>query len=174
MSDFDSDLFLSTDPISSIMLIDAGANNPFVDTNADLGAIIVSDFTSNDWTISTIQTPETETQPFSGNRQWGWIINQNGNLELYTRAVDVARVADIFLEWPATWLGSDIECQQDTYYDIADATWQNLQQEIAQWVNDNGGQAVVNTPKAVRVDKEKIVEILTTNQSIDQILSNCN
>ena len=49
-----------------------------------------------------------------------------------------------------------------------------MQQEIKQWVNNSGGQATVNTPKAVRVDKEKIVEILTTNDSIDQILSNCN
>jgi len=178
MSDFDSNLFLSNNPISSIMLIDAGANNPFVNTNADLGAIIVSGFTSTNWTISTIQTPETETQPFSGNRQWGLLINQNGNLEFYTRAVDVARVADIFLEWPATWLGSDIDCQQDTYYDIAEATWQNMQQEIADWINDDqishGGQATVNTPKAARVNKDKIIEILTTNESIEQILSNCD
>jgi hypothetical protein len=163
------------DPYS---IIDAGANNPFVNTNADLGAIIVSGFTSTNWTISTIQTPETETQPFSGNRQWGLLINQNGNLEFYTRAVDVARVADIFLEWPATWLGSDIDCQQDTYYDIAEATWQNMQQEIADWINDDeishGGQATVNTPKAARVNKDKIIEILTTNESIEQILSNCN
>jgi hypothetical protein len=178
MSNFDANLFLSNDPISSILLIDAGANNPFVNTNADLGAIIVSGFTSTNWTISTIQTPETETQPFSGNRQWGLLINQNGNLEFYTRAVDVARVADIFLEWPATWLGSDIDCQQDTYYDIAEATWQNMQQEIADWINDDeishGGQATVNTPKAARVNKDKIIEILTTNESIEQILSNCN
>ncbi|MEE1961483.1 hypothetical protein V1387_02210 [Allomuricauda taeanensis] len=175
MSNFDSNLFLSNNPISSIMLIDAGANNPFVNENADLGAIIVSDFTRNNWTISTIQTPNTGTQPFSGNRQWGLLTNQNGNLEVFTRAVDVARVADIFLEWPATWLGSDIECQQSTYYDIAEATWQNLQQEIKDWIeNEGGGQAMVNTPKAVRIKKETIEEILTTNESIGQILSNCN
>jgi len=171
-------LFLSNDPISSILIIDAGANNPAVNFNADLGAIIVSDFTPNNWTISTIQTPDTETQPFSGNRQWGWLINGSGNLEIYTRVVDVARVADVFLKKPATWLGSDIECQQDTYYDIAEATWQNMQEEIANWINDdelsNGGQASINPPKAARVDKEKIVEILTTNDSIDQILSTCN
>lgn len=70
-----------------------------------------------------------------------------------------------------------MECQQSTYYDIAEATWQNMQQEIADWINDdlsNGGQATINTPKAERVDKGKIEEILTSNESIDQILSNCN
>lgn len=160
------------------MLIDAGANNPFVNANADLGAIMVSGFSPNNWTISTIQTPDTETQPFSGNRQWGWFINQNGNLELFTRAVDVARVADVFLEFPATIFDSDIQCQQETYYDIAEATWQNMQQEIANWINNeeisHGGQAVVNAPKAVRISKEKITEILTTNESIEQILGSCD
>jgi len=53
-----------------------------------------------------------------------------------------------------------------------------MQQEIADWINDDeishGGQATVNTPKAARVNKDKIIEILTTNESIEQILSNCN
>jgi len=34
------------------------------------------------------------SQPFSGNRQWGWNINQNGNLEIYTRAVAFGRQAN--------------------------------------------------------------------------------
>ncbi|MFI2741241.1 hypothetical protein ACG2LH_00765 [Zhouia sp. PK063] len=157
------------------MLIDAGASNFIVNANADLGAIIVSGFNSNNWTISTIQTPKTGTQPFSGNRQWGWNINQNGNLELFTRAVDVARVADAFLKKPATWFGSNIECQQETYYNIAEATWKNMQKEIKNWVENEGhGHAIINAPKAVHVKKETIKEILTTNESIDQILSNCN
>ena len=59
-------------------------------------------------------------------------------------------------------IGASTECQQDTYYSIAEATWQNLQQEIKDWiVNEGGGQAVVNTPTTVHVDKEKIKEILT-------------
>ena len=173
-------LFLSSNPISSILLIDAGANNPAVDFNADLGAIMVSDFTSNNWTISTIQTPDTETQPFSGNRQWGWLINDSGNFEIYTRAVDVARVSDDNLGFLAS-IYTDIGCQQDTYYDIAEATWKNMQQETEDWINDddlsNGGQASKNEPKAVRIDKEKIKEILTAEESegtIEDLLSNCN
>ena len=93
---------MSNNPISSIFLIDASADVdgvPFENATADEGAIIVSGFTSNDWTISTIYTPQTATQPFSGNRQWGWIINQNGNLELFTRAVDVAKLSWIVKHW---------------------------------------------------------------------------
>lgn len=64
-------------------------------------------------------------RPFSGNRQWGWIINQNGNLELFTRAVDVAKINSLmkFLKV------ANEESQQDAYYNIAEATWENMQQE---------------------------------------------
>ncbi|MAN28777.1 MULTISPECIES: hypothetical protein [Mesonia] len=70
--------------------------------------------------------------------------------------------------------GSD-PCQQDTYYNIAGATWTNMQNEIKEWIeNEGGGQASVNEPKAILVKRETVEEILTTNESIDQILSNCN
>src|SRR5690554_1527467 len=165
----DANLFTSSNPITAILNIEASASG-IGDLVADDGAIMVSGFTANYWTISTIETPYNGTQPFSGNRQWGWNINQNGNFEFFTRAVDVANISILVnILSPA-----DTECQQDTYYNIAEATWQNLQQEIADWVNNSGGQATINTPKAVRVDKDKIIEILTTNNSIDQILSNCN
>lgn len=160
--------FISSNPISSILLIEADASGFLPTIATDDGAIMVSGFTNNDWTISTITTPENGSQPFSGNRQWGWIINQNGNLEFFTRAVDVASISTLLN------IGASTECQQETYYDIAEATWQNLQQEIANWVNNNGGQATINTSETVRVKKEKIEEVLTDNESIDQILSNCN
>lgn len=94
---------------------------------------------------------------FSGNRQWGWLINENGNFEIYTRAVDVAKVDAKFLSDFATKvLGSNLECQQETYYDIAEATWQNMQQEVADWINNqdnsnNSGQATIKDTKAVRI-----------------------
>mgnify|MGYP001248976224 FL=1 len=50
-----------------------------------------------------------------------------------------------------------------------------MQQEIKNWIeNDGDGQATINAPKAVQVDKEKIIEILTSNENINQIISNCN
>ncbi len=161
--------FVSNDPISSILLIEADASGilPWIAT--DDGAVMVSDFTNNDWTISTIMTPNNGTQPFSGNRQWGWLINQNGNFEFFTRAVDVANIS-ILLN-----IAANTECQQETYYDIAEATWKNMQQEIVDWINSpesNGGQASISTTKAIRVEKEKIEELLTRHEAIDQI--NCN
>lgn len=102
---------------------------------------------------------------FSGNRQWGWLINQNGNLKLFTRAVDVARISDLILKDRSNpFSDNGEECQQNDYYKVAEATWEYMQQEIAGWINDdeisNGGQEVVNVPKAIRVNEGEIEEIL--------------
>lgn len=48
----------------------------------------------------------------------------------------------------------------------------NPQNEIQQWVIDNGGQATVVPKTAIRFDKEKLKELLEINETIDQI--NCN
>ncbi|MFT6841833.1 MAG: hypothetical protein ACJASR_000595, partial [Psychroserpens sp.] len=50
----------------------------------------------------------------------------------------------------------------------------NMQEEIVQWVYDYDGQANILPSKAKRVDKELIEEILTSNESIDDIISDCN
>lgn len=163
--------FISNDPIASILLIESEAEGLLPSIANDEGAVIVSEFTNNDWTISTITTPANGLQPFSGNRQWGWIINQNSNLELFTRAVDVANINQILNLAP----GTDTECQQNTYYGIAEATWSNMQQEIVDWISSpesNGGQASVVPKTAVRVEKEKILELLSSNETIEEI--NCD
>jgi len=49
-----------------------------------------------------------------------------------------------------------------------------LKHEIAQWVNEYGGQATVAPSTAVRINRVTIEELLTSNESIDQIIPNCN
>lgn len=170
-STYDANLFVSSNPISSILEIKADAIGVLPTLAADSGTIIVSGYTPNNWTISTVIAPNTGTQPFSGNRQWGWFINQNGNLEIFTRAVDVARISKLLNMWPSP---ATTECQQDTYYNVAEETWKNMQQEVKQWVQNKGGQANVKPPKAVRIKKEQIAAMLTSTQTIDQIPSNCD
>jgi hypothetical protein len=164
--------FVSNNPVTSILFIEADASGLFPHIATDDGAIIVSELTNNDFTISTIRSPNNGTQPFSGNRQWGWLINENGNFEFFTRAVDVANISDITLYALSLGTAND-ECQQDTYYNVGEATWKNMQEEIVQWVYDYDGQANILPSKAKRVDKELIEEILTSNESIDDIISDC-
>lgn len=170
LTSYDGTLFISNNPITAILDIEADATGFFPTIAADDGAIMVSGFTPNNWTISTIETPHNGSQPFSGNRQWGWFINQNGNIEIFTKAVDVAKISKLLN------IGANTQCQQETYYDIAEATWENLQQEIANWVNspNYGGQAIVKPKTAVRIKKEHIIILLTSTQTINQIPSICD
>jgi hypothetical protein len=46
-----------------------------------------------------------------------------------------------------------------------------LQNEIRDWVINNGGQAEVVPKTAVRFPKEKIKELLESNETIDQTLT---
>ncbi len=170
----DATLWNSSNPLTAIFLIEAGADIPGLYTwlenlSEDDGAIMISAYTPNYWIGSTIATEDSKTQPFSGNRQWGWLVNQNNKLELYARALDVARVST-FTKYGNFLSGN--ECKEDTYYNIGEETWSNLQNEIKEWVNDNGGGAEVIPKTAIRFDKTKLKELLENNETIDQI--NCN
>jgi len=166
----------SSNPLTTIFKIEAGANMPGVfdwltNLSEDDGAIMISAYTPNYWIGSTIATEFSGTQPFSGNRQWGWLINQNNKLELFARAVDIARVS-AFTRYNLLAGSPSAECKEDTYYNIGEETWSNLQNEIKQWINDNDGQAEVIPKTAIRFDKTKLKELLESNETIDEI--NCN
>ena len=166
----------SSNPLTTIFKIEAGANMPGVfdwltNLSEDDGAIMISAYTPNYWIGSTIATEFSGTQPFSGNRQWGWLINQNNKLELFARAVDIARVS-AFTRYNLLAGSPSAECKEDTYYNIGEETWSNLQNEIKQWINDYDGQAEVIPITAIRFDKTKLKELLESNETIDEI--NCN
>ncbi len=82
----------------------------------------------------------------------------------------MAKISDLIKYGP----GSD-ECKEDTYYNIAEATWKNLQNKIENWIeNEGGGQANISNTKAIRINKDKIKELLESNETIDQINPDCN
>ncbi|MAN28781.1 MULTISPECIES: hypothetical protein [Mesonia] len=116
------------------------------------------------------------TQPFSGNRKWGIFINENNNFELYTKAVDVAKVADFIKLNPFT----SSDCDENTYYNIAEATWENMQEEIKDWIEgdenyeNSGGQAVTKNPEVVKVDKNDLKHLLESENTITIQDLGCN
>lgn len=61
------------------------------------------------------------------------------------------------------------ECEDETYYNIGNETWSNLQNEIRQWIIDGGGQAEVVPKIAVPLTKEKLKEIFESSEPINQI-----
>lgn len=135
--------------LNTVFKIDAGGDAIFTSLLADLGAVIVSQRTPQCcWQFSTINTPLTGTQPFLGNRQFGSFINANGKTVIYTKAVDTALTEN--MASIAGYLFN--ECDDDTYYAIANATWTNLQQEVISFVVQHGGAAHVERTDKIRVD----------------------
>ncbi|MFZ1497909.1 MAG: hypothetical protein WAS72_12680 [Saprospiraceae bacterium] len=130
----------SSDYLNTVFKINAGGSSFLTNWLGDYGAIIISQATNCCWIGSTIQTPLTGTQPFSGNRQWGFYTNSNGKPSFYTKAADTA-----LTEFLAKNMGSIFnECDDDTYYQIAYETWTNLQQKAITLVNNNGGNATID------------------------------
>jgi hypothetical protein len=100
----------------------------------------------------------------------GLEINENGNLEIYTKAVDVAKISSLI----KIGAGSD-ECKQNTYYNIVDATWENMQQEIKEWIenaNEGQGQANIVSKTVVKLYRDRIEALLEIQETILEV--NCN
>ena len=157
--------WLGTDPVCTIFLIDAGAAGPIDNAVADLGAVMVSDFTGCCWIFSTIATPISGSQPFSGHRQFGIRTNERGNLEFFTRAVDRAKLTGFM-----KFLLNDA-CSIKDYFDIGDVTWSGLMESVTSFIIDNDGQANVYRGDYIRPNYDDIKSRLKSDLPIE---INCN
>jgi hypothetical protein len=136
--------WLGSDPVSTIFFIDAGADGIMPNLFADKGAVMVSDITGCCWIFSTIATPESGSQPFSGHRQFGIRTNERGNLEFFTRAVDRAKLTKFM-----GFLVNDA-CSINDYFDIGDVTWSGLMDSVTSFIIGNGGQANIHRGDYIR------------------------
>lgn len=137
----DSDLWASAAPLTTMFYIDAWAEDVLPKIVADNGAVITSQFVDNCcWVFTTIKTPESGDQPFSGHRQFGLRTNSQNNVEFYARAIDRANIPLIMK------LFRNKHCLEQDYYKIGDLTWSNLQQKVSDLVISNNGDAVIKEP----------------------------
>lgn len=102
---------------SSIFLIEAGGGL-VEDRIGDHGAVLESECKPFEmcWIFTTIVTPESETQPFSGHRQFGIHRDEEGCYRFFARAID--RV------WPSEeilWLSENKDRAVKDYLTIADS-----------------------------------------------------
>lgn len=87
---------------------------------------------------------------------------------MYTRAVDVARMSDLI----QNDFRNDDDKKQEDYYNIADMTWQNLLLELIEWINDNGGQAIIGNTVVIKVDRNFLRQLLESSQTITELSFN--
>ena len=172
--DAELDRWLSSNPLNSIFKIEGKATGWANNLAADNGAIIVSDIQECCWTVSSIFTPFSNTQPFSGNRQWGYFVNDNGNMEVFTKAIDVAHInwwSRVGIVIP--FMGVDWNCSVDSYYDIAKVTWESFQGDVKTFIEENphNGAATVLSPQIEYLANAAIAIFLRSNVPVTNI--NC-
>lgn len=135
----DTDKWNSTDPKGAVIAIDM--------PGPDNGSVITSYSSTDKWTFTTIHEPMYGDHPVSGNRDFGYITNDNGSYTFYIRGVDrltswdvnAAQVAPEYFKE-----GTGIPFSQ------ADALWTSFQNGIGNFVQTHGGSATVNSKQTYR------------------------
>lgn len=144
----------------SIFEIKAGGG--FKETLAgDHGAVLESEISQNAWIFTTIFTPESDTQPFSGHRQFGIHQDEDGNYRFFTRAID--RI------WPSNFISktNGKECSVLNYLTIADATWTNLIKNVSQFINKNGGKTTIMPTEKNRINFNNFFKKFRSNRPVN-------
>ena len=165
--DINEDLPLWTSrSIGAKFFIDANANhlNSLV---ADDGAIITIQENEFNFIINTIKTPRSSTQPFSGKRMWGIRTNETGNLEIFTRAVDTAKPLTLINIFGLELFNPN--CDVKDYYVIADRTWTNLIDKVADFIINHNGEVSEKPSKVVHMDFKVLYDKLKSEIPVNFI-----
>ena len=134
----------------TVILIEAGGG--FVeDMIGDHGAVLESESSEMCWIFTTIFTEESETQPFSGHRQFGIHKDEEGYYRFFARAID--RI------WPSNTV-LNVSLRQKNlvvkdYLKIADSTWINLIKNVSDFIIKNGGSTKIMPPEMDRINFKK-------------------
>lgn len=128
----DEPLWMGGNPAGAVLHI--GINAPGLTVHK--GAVVVAHATPSNWIFSTIWTVDDLNHPVSGNRQFGFLEQDNDSTIFYTRSAD--RIT-----------GSAPAPQAGLIFDTADKLWRSLQRGVARYVNQNDGQAQVLPQAAV-------------------------
>jgi hypothetical protein len=169
-SSFDQELWLSNNPVRSIISIDI--------QGPDNGSVICGQSENCCWIFSTIKAPMLPGfdgfHPVSGNRQFGYKLLSNGSLEIYTKGVDR------FL-FPTLPGGDPFAVRIDKLvgylaegvaFNGADNLWFSFMEGIKIFVEQPNyqGNANINSPIKHRPDVfQQFVEIFRSNNPITKV-----
>lgn len=150
-----TDQWTGPSPIGTVFFIDADGEG-IAGLVADDGAVIVSDYQDCCWVFSTIVTEASDSQPFSGHRQFGIRTTPNG-LEFFTRATDRAKLTSFMKS-----LLNDA-CSYQDYFNIGDITWTNLMNSVKSLTESHGGAASITSTDYIRPNYKDIIEYLKSD-----------
>ncbi len=132
----------------SIIFIEAGGG-AIEDFIGDHGAVLESESISSEmcWIFTTIFTEKSDTQPFSGHRQFGIHMDEEGCYRFFARAIDRIWPSNIVLN--LSMRKKDLAVKD--YLMIADSTWRNLIKNVSDFIIKNGGATTIMQPEMDRV-----------------------
>lgn len=122
----DTNLWFSNNPLNSLITIKIPADN---------GTVICSGWGPQAWIFTTVKSPWDGEHPVSGNRLFGYFIDANGDMFIYTRGVDrfTTKVSNNGMQYTIENFG----------YSAAKEMWENMQQKVKLFVDNKGGTSSV-------------------------------
>lgn len=125
------------------------------------GSVICVEQHPQRWKFATMRTPQDFDHPVSGVREFGYYQDVNENYVYYTRGVD--RVQNNIQEW----IGNVDGLQQQ--FEEADVLWNKFQDNMVDFVNDFGGNAIENNDFRSIPDWEQLKDVLFQNAPISSL-----
>ena len=156
-------LWNSDDPTGAIMNINIRAftEDDVGDFLGNDGVVVLSDYQNSHWKFMTLEAPYEYSHPVSGTRQFGYEQNADGSYNFFVRGVD--RFTSNTQENVAFVIGIG------NPFKFADELWEGFQDKLTDFINDNGGFSVKNSPSKNRPDWDQIREVLEGKQSINEL-----
>lgn len=134
------------------------------DPNIDDGSVIVSNYKTKDWTVTTIQVPWDYQHPVSGNREWEYSKNADGSYIFFTRGADrLTGTMDIWTEY----FGDITKFR--TPFELAKEFWSNFQKNAASFINGNEGIAEKGSSLSLQPDWKQIKKIWFGEAGVNSI-----
>lgn len=158
----DRALWNSSNPLGAVIKIDI--------KGPDNGSVIVTDYKSDKWIFSTIYEPIYKTHPVSGNRDFGFIKNDNGSYTFYTRGVDRLTSMDATTVQNSEFLSY---MMGGSPFSQADALWTSFQNKINNFVNSHQGSSSVASQEIYRPDWAKVKAVIEGKEPLSGLSKDC-
>lgn len=152
----DNALWYSDNPLGAIVNIDI--------KGPDDGSVIVSGFSSDKWTFTTVHEPIYGKHPVSGNRDFGFTYNADGSYTFYTRGVD--RLTSWDVTFFQDYLGG-------IPFKSADNLWKSFQSKIKSFVNEKQGISSILEEQICRPDYEQLKAVIEGRASLNSLNKAC-
>ena len=135
-------IFQSNHPTSAVMSFSVNEIFGLKFNGVDKLSVLTSKYQPDYWVFSPVTTLKDAQHAVAGNRQFGITSNSNGTYTFFTRGAD------------RPWEPLDAMFSTQVF-EGANALWTAVMQNVASYINKNGGSAVVNPHISKRISWSK-------------------